>query len=81
MMFKVGDKVRVVKCTDENLWVPRMYKTIGKVYTVRAIDKENKFYGLSTPKFLWWYREDDLELFRRGLNPKAIIRKAFNIQG
>ena len=81
MRFKVGDEVEVVSVVSSELEY-----TIGKVYIIMsAWDDFHQPYGLGVPDAkglngLWWYREHDIRLYDKGINPERIISKVIGVR-
>lgn len=88
MKFKIGDVVRIIcdsqRPTGNSDWSIYMLETIGHVYKIEDINTGNQ-YGLPSDMRndidrMWWYHEDDLELYEReGIDAKGIISRAIGV--
>lgn len=64
-MFKIGDKVKVVRNLREGVWVWRDEEMpIGTLGVVDGVDENEEFervYVTSNSGEDWWFHEDELE--------------------
>ena len=75
--FEIGDIVKIIG-PPTSIWNEVMVVTIG--FTYKIVDKAHAIYFIEVNQNIWVYEEKSLiRPDEDGLNPRAIIRKVFNI--
>ena len=70
MKYKVGDRVKVVKCDIEGMFC----RNIGKIFTITKINNNNGEYPYVMDKIGEYFGEDELELVREKQFTKADLK-------